>query len=161
MKVIELYNKLKSRHTPRSTFGRAVKGYAEEMLESIIAGDYSDEVNQDSDVSQVKISHLINHCDGNFLSLTDKADPDQWRKVRSLCYDASYGGNFLVYTQDVMENLYPKSKRTRANEESCLEKQGTALVKAIYLLRLIVKTNMMLEHAKANVMLEHAKAKVA
>ena len=126
MKVIELYNKLKSRHTPRSTFGRAVKGYAEEMLESIIAGDYS-----------------------------------EWRKVRSLCYDASYGGNFLVYTQDVMENLYPKSKRTRANEESCLEKQGTALVKAIYLLRLIVKTNMMLEHAKANVMLEHAKAKVA
>ena len=151
MKVIELYNKLKSCHTPRSTFGRAVKGYAEEMLESIIAGDYSDEVNQDSDVSQVKISHLINHCDGNFLSLTDKADPDQWRKVRSLCYDASYGGNFLVYTQDVMENLYPKSKWTRANEESCLEKQGTALVKAISLLRIIVKTNMMLEQAKAKV----------
>lgn len=148
MKVIDLYNKIKSRKTPRSTFGRAVQGYAEEMLEAIMAGDYSDEVNQDSDVSQVKISHLVNHCEGNFLSLTDKADPDQWRKVRSLCHDASYGGNFLVYTQDVMENLYPKSKRTRANEESCLDKQATALVKAVALLRTIARANMMLEQAK-------------
>ena len=140
MKVIDLYNKLKANKTPRSTFDRAVQGYAEEMLEAIINGDFND-VKQDSDVSQVKVSHLLNHVDGDFLSLTDKADPDAWRKVRSLCHDASYGGNFLVYTQDVMENLYPKSKWTRANEESCLDKQGTALVKAIALLRVITKAN--------------------
>ena len=148
MKVIDLYEKLKARKAPRSTFGRAVQGYAEEMLESIINGDYS-EVNQDSDVSMVKVSHLINHVDGDFLSLTDKADPDAWRKVRSLCHAASYGGNFLVYTQDVMENLYPKSKRTRANEETCLDKQGTALVKAISLLRIITKEQLFLENQSA------------
>lgn len=148
MKVIDLYNKLKARKAPRSTFDRAVQGYAEEMLEGIINGDFND-VKQDSDVSQVKVSHLINHVDGDFLSLTDKVDPDAWRKVRSLCHAASYGGNFLVYTQDVMENLYPKSKWTRANEESCLDKQGTALVKAIVLLRVITKAQLFLETQSA------------
>ena len=92
MKVIDLYEKLKARKAPRSTFGRAVQGYAEEMLESIINGDYS-EVNQYSDVSMVKVSHLINHCDGDFLSLTDKADPDAWRKVN---YPPPKGGELLV-----------------------------------------------------------------
>jgi hypothetical protein len=150
MKVIDLYNMYRNRPAPRSTFDKAVRNYQLEMLESIIDNNYRD-VNKDSDVSQVKISHLLNHADGDFLSIADKATKEQWAKVRSLCHEASYGGNFLVYTEDVMENLYPKSKWTRANEESCLEKQGTALVKAISLLRVMVKINMMLEQAKAKV----------
>lgn len=147
MKVIDLYNFVKKRKTARSTFDRAVRGYAIEMLESIIDKQYRD-VNGDSDVSQVKISHLLNHADGDFLSLVGKATKEQWAKVRSLCHEASYGGNFLVYTEDVMENLYPKSMRTNARRETCLDKQATALVKAIVLLRWDIRIMETLEQAK-------------
>ena len=147
MKVIDLYNFVKDRKTPRSTFDRAVRGYAIEMLESIIDKQYRD-VNGDSDLSKVNIAHLLNHCDGNFLPLTEKSTPEQWAKVKSLAHEASYGGNFLVYTDDVMKNLYPPSKRTPRREETCLDKQATALVKAIVLLRWDTRIMETLEQAK-------------
>jgi hypothetical protein len=137
MKVIDLYNMYRNRPAPRSTFDKAVRNYQLEMLESIIDNNFKD-VNKDSDVSQVKISHLLNHVEGDFLSIADKATKEQWAKVRSLCHEASYGGNFLVYTEDVMENLYPKSMRTNARRETCLDKQATALAKAISLMHVTV-----------------------
>lgn len=137
MKVIDLYNMYKGRPAPRSTFDKAVRNYQLEMLESIIDNNYRD-VNKDSDVSQVKISHLLSHADGDFLSIADKATKEQWAKVRMLCHEASYGGNFLVYTEDVMENLYPKSMRTNARRETCLDKQAIALAKAISLMHVTV-----------------------
>ncbi len=137
MKVIDLYNMYKSRPAPRSTFDRAVRNYQLEMLESIIDNNFKD-VNKDSDVSQVKISHLLNHVEGDFLSLADKATNEQWATVRRLCREASYGGNFLIYTEDIMDNLYPKSKHTNARRETCLDKQAIALAKAISLMRVTV-----------------------
>lgn len=137
MKVIDLYNMYRNRPAPRSTFDKAVRNYQLEMLESIIDNNYRD-VNKDSDVSQVKISHLLGHAEGDFLSIADKATKEQWAKVRRLCRDASYGGSFLVYTEDVMENLYPKSMRTNARRETCLDRQAIALAKAISLMHVTV-----------------------
>ena len=141
MKVIDLHSMIKGRTCYRSTWARGIQAYMLEMLDSIIAGDYS-EVNGDSDVSQVKLSHLINHCGGDFLSLTDTTDTESWRKVKDLCRDASNGGNFLIYNEDIMERLFPKSARTRSRENNAIYFQGLAVTEAVSTLRRAVKIHL-------------------
>lgn len=132
MTIKELYIKIKGMRPERSTFGRAVVGYALEMLENVLDGNYSD-VSATSDVSELEVSHLLNHCEGE-IPMHRKWSSEEWGKISRLCSDASYGGNFLIYDDDLLENLYPPSKRTASARNNCLEKQASALRKAIVLI---------------------------
>ena len=141
MKVIDLHTMIKGRTICRSTWGRGIQAYMLEMLEPIINGDYPG-VNGDSDVSQVKLSHLINHCGGDFMSLTGKTDTESWQKVKDLCREASNGGNFLIYNEDIMERLFPKSARTISRENNALYFQGLAITEAVSAIRRAVKIHL-------------------
>ena len=56
MNIKELYNEIKN-ETAKSQFGRGVIAYALEMLDAVIAGDYSD-VNGDSEITALNLGHL-------------------------------------------------------------------------------------------------------
>ena len=141
MNVNDLNSMIQGRTIYKSTWARGIKAYMLEMLESIINGDYPG-LNGDSDVSQVKLSNLINHCGGDFLSLTDTTNSETWGKVKDLCREASNGGNFLIYNEDIMERLFPKSARTRSRENNALYFQGLAITEAVSTLRKTVKIHL-------------------
>lgn len=138
MKVIDLHDMIKHRATYRTTWARGVQAYMLEMLEPIINGDYPG-LNGDSDVSQVKLSHLINHCEGDFLSLTGTTDGKSWQKLKDLCREASRGGSFLIYDDEIVERLFPKSGRTRSRYQNAIYFQGLAITEAVSTLRKGVK----------------------
>lgn len=138
MNVKELAAKIETiKPAVRSTFDKGVLAYASEMLACIIAGDYNG-VNGDSDVSALDLGHLLNHVDGNGMNLNRKWTAEEVNKCASLCTETSYGGNFLIYTDDIVERLFPKSRRTAAvRNESCTH-QATALKKAVLRIKNLV-----------------------
>jgi hypothetical protein len=137
MNANRLYEKIKGRAKPRSTFGKAVLGFAEQMLESICIGNY-DDVNGESDVTELNVGHLICHKEAEDIPLDRRYDDGEVFKVKRLCREASYGGNFDIYTDTIVENLYPPSKRTRKAAETCLDKQADALYKAVCLVKRLI-----------------------
>ena len=134
MTVSDLYTQTNSLITCHSKWARGIREYMLEMLKSIIGGKYHG-LTEDSDVSEVKLSHLLNDDKGEFLSLTDTHDSEQWEKVKGLCRAASSDGKFLVHTDDIVERLYTKSERTRARVNNAIYFQGLAITEAVsYLL---------------------------
>lgn len=138
MNVKELSAKIEAlKPAARSTFDKGVLAYASEMLDSVIAGDYNG-VNGDSDVSVLDLGHLINHCGGDGMQLNRKWTAEEVNKCASLCREASFGGNFLVYANTIVERLFPKSKRTASvHDKSCVH-QANALKKAVFRIKGIV-----------------------
>lgn len=131
MNIKELANKIEAlKPAARSTFSKGVLAYASEMLDSVIAGEYSG-VNGDSDVSALDLGHLINHCGGNGMQLNRKWTAEEVNKCASLCKEASFGGNFLIYADAIVERLFPKSKRTASVHNNSCEHQANALRKAV------------------------------
>ena len=122
MNIKELANEIKAIKS-RSTFDKGVIAYASEMLDS---------------VSAIDLGHLINHCGGNGMQLNRKWTADELSKCASLCREASFGGNFLVYANSIVERLFPKSKRTASvHNKSCVY-QANALKKAVLRIKGIV-----------------------
>ena len=136
MNIKELANEIKAIKS-RSTFDKGVVAYASEMLDCIIAGDYNG-VNGDSDVSALDLGHLVNHLDGNGLKLNRKWTADELSKCAALCRAASFGGNFLVYADSIVERLFPKSKRTASVHNNSCVHQANALTKAVLRIKGIV-----------------------
>lgn len=136
MNIKELYEKVNERHT-NSTFGRGVTEYALEMLDSVISGEYEG-ISGDSDCSGLNVGHLLNHVDGNPVKVDDAWDGETASKVRSLCDSASYGGNFLIYDDDIVERLCPPSTRRR-NHGKAMDLQGRALLIAVKYIRGVVR----------------------
>lgn len=134
MTVSDLYTQTNSLITCHTKWARGIREYMLEMLKPIISGKYPG-LTKDSDVSEVKLSHLLNDDKGDFLSLTDTYDSEQWEKVKDLCRAASNDGKFLVHTDDIVEQLYTKSERTRARINNAIYFQGLAITDAVsYLL---------------------------
>ena len=136
MKISELYDKVQDRKTD-STFGRGVTEYALEMLDSVISGEY-DGISGDSDCTELNVGHLLNHVDGDSVKVDDAWDGETASKVRSLCDSASYGGNFLIYDDDIVERLCPPSTRKR-NRGKAMDLQGRALLLAVKYIRGVVR----------------------
>lgn len=128
MNIKDLYNEIKN-ETAKSQFGRGVIAYALEMLDKIVAGDYSD-VNGDSEVTALDLGHLINHVDGNNYKLNKIWGSDALRKVESLCREASMGGNFIIYDEEILERCCPPSQRKR-NRSHSREIETKAIFKAV------------------------------
>lgn len=138
MNIKELANKIEAlKPAARSTYAKGVLAYASEMLDSVIAGDY-DGVNGESEVSTLDLGHLINHCDGNGLKLNRKWTAEEVNKCASLCSAASFGGNFLIYADSIVERLFPKSKRTASVHNNSCEHQANALRKAVFRIKNLV-----------------------
>jgi hypothetical protein len=137
MNIRELYGKVQERHT-NSTFGRGVTEYALEMLDSVISGDY-DGISGDSDCTELNVGHLLNHVDGNLIKVDDVWDGETASKVRSLCDSASYGGNFLIYNDNIVERLCPPSTRKRSYNKA-MDLQGRALLLAVKYIRGVVRS---------------------
>lgn len=138
MNIKELAAKIEAlKPAARGTFSKGVLAYASEMLDSIISGDYEG-VNGDSDVSALDLGHLINHLDGNGLKLNRKWTPAEVNKCASLCSAASFGGNFLIYADAIVERLFPKSKRTAAVHNNSCVHQANALRKAVLCIKGLV-----------------------
>ena len=136
MDIRELYGKVQGRKTT-STFGRGVTEYALEMLDSVISGEY-DGISGDSDCTELNVGHLLNHVDGDSIKVDDAWDGETASKVRSLCDSASYGGNFLIYDDDIVERLCPPSTRKR-NRSKTMDLQGRALLLAVKYIRGVVR----------------------
>ena len=136
MKISELYDKVQDRKTD-STFGRGVTEYALEMLDSVISGEY-DGISGDSDCTELNVGHLLNHVDGDSVKVDDAWDGETASKVRSLCDSASYGGNFLIYDDDIVERLCPPSTRKR-NHSKAMDLQCRALLVAVKYIRGVVR----------------------
>ena len=128
MNIKDLYNEIKN-ETAKSQFGRGVIAYALEMLDAVIAGDYSD-VNGDSEITALNLGHLINHVDGNPYKLNKIWGTDALRKVESVCREASMGGNFIIYDEEILERCCPPSQRKR-NRSHSREIETRALFKAV------------------------------
>ena len=136
MNIRELYGKVQERKT-NSTFGRGVTEYALEMLDSVVSGEY-DGISGDSDCTELNVGHLLNHVDGDSIKVDDAWDGETASKVRSLCDSASYGGNFLIYDDDIVERLCPPSTRKR-NHNKAMDLQGRALLLAVKYIRGVVR----------------------
>jgi hypothetical protein len=136
MTIEELYGKLQARSKARDHFHRGVTEYAKEMLESVIDGDY--EINGKCDISELKVSHLLNHIGGDSIAVCDRWSVDDVVKVRYLCSQASFGGNFLIYDADILERLCPISQRRR-NMSKAMELQTRALFQAVKIIRVIIQ----------------------
>ena len=136
MKIKELYGKVQERKT-NSTFGRGVTEYALEMLDSVISGEY-DGISGDSDCTELNVGHLLNHVEGNSIKVDDAWNGETASKVRSLCDSASYGGNFLIYDDDIVERLCPPSTRKR-NHSKAMDLQCRALLVAVKYIRGVVR----------------------
>lgn len=138
MNIKELADKIEAlKPAARSTFSKGVLAYASEILDCIIAGDYNG-VNGDSDVSALDLGHLINHVDGNSMKLNRKWTEAELNKCAALCRAASFGGNFLIYADAIVERLFPTSKRTvSVHNKSCVH-QANALKKAVLRIKGIV-----------------------
>ena len=128
MNVKDLYNEIKN-ETAKSQFGRGVIAYALEMLDPIISGDYKG-VNGDSEITALDLGHLINHVDGNPYKLNKIWGTDALRKVESVCREASMGGNFIIYDEEILERCCPPSQRKR-NRSHSREIETRALFKAV------------------------------
>lgn len=128
MNIKDLYNEIKN-ETAKSQFGRGVIAYALEMLDAVIAGDYSD-VNGDSEITALNLGHLINHVDGNNYTLNKIWGKDALPKVKSLCSEASMGGNFIIYDEEILERCCPPSQRKR-NRSQSRKIEAKAIFKAV------------------------------
>ena len=128
MNVKDLYNEIKN-ETAKSQFGRGVIAYALEMLDPIIAGDYNG-VNGDSEITALDLGHLINHVGGNPFKLNKVWGKDALSNVESLCREASMGGNFIIYDEEILERCCPPSQRKR-NRSHSREIETKALFKAV------------------------------
>jgi len=132
MTIEELYGKVACRETS-STFGRGVTEYALEMLDSVISGNY-DGMTGESDCKELQVSHLLNHVDGDGIFLDSAWDGETAGKVHTLCGSASYGGNFCIYDEDIVERLCPPSTRRR-NRGKARELECRALLIAVKVIR--------------------------
>ncbi len=146
MNVKDLYNEIKN-ETAKSQFGRGVIAYALEMLDPIIAGDYKG-VNGDSEITALDLGHLINHCGGNPFKLNKVWGKDALPKVKSLCSEASMGGNFIIYDEEILERCCPPSQRKR-NRSHSREIEANALFKAVSKIKGYVMKQVRNEAAKA------------
>lgn len=128
MNIKDLYNEIKN-ETAKSQFGRGVIAYALDMLDPIISGDYSD-VNGDSEITALNLGHLLNHVDGNCYSLNTSWDKTAFAKAESLCSEASLGGNFIIYDEEILERCCPPSQRKR-NRNHSRDIETKALFRAV------------------------------
>lgn len=128
MNIKELYTAIQN-ETAKSQFGRGVIAYCMDMLDPIIAGDYKD-VNGDSEVTALNLGHLLNHVDGNNYQLSKIWGKDAIGSVKSLCGEASMGGNFIIYDEEILERCCPPSQRKR-NRNHSREIETNALYKAV------------------------------
>lgn len=124
MTIDELYGKVLAGH-----FQRGVTEYAKEMLESVIGGDY-DGIDGKCGISELKVSHLLNHVGGDSIAVRARWGVDVVAKIGQLCSEASRGGNFLVYDSDILERLCPPGQRRR-NASRAMELQTRALWQAV------------------------------
>ena len=146
MNIKDLYNEIKN-ETAKSQFGRGVIAYALEMLDAVIAGDYSD-VNGDSEITALDLGHLINHVDGNPYKLNKIWGTDALRKVESVCREASMGGNFIIYDEEILERCCPPSQRKR-NRSHSREIETRALFKAVRKIKVYALKHLREEAKKA------------
>ena len=128
MNIKDLYTAIQN-ETAKSQFGRGVITYALEMLDKIIAGDYSD-ANGDTEVTALNLGHLINHVDGNNYQLNKIWDKNALVNVESLCREASMGGNFIIYDEEILERCCPPSQRKR-NRNHSRDIETRAIFKAV------------------------------
>ena len=146
MNIKDLYNEIKN-ETAKSQFGRGVIAYALEMLDPIIVGDYKD-VNGDSEITALNLGHLLNHVDGNNYTLNKIWGNDAIGSVKSLCGEASMGGNFIIYDEEILERCCPPSQRKR-NRSHSREIETNALYKAVCKIKRYVMRQVRNEAAKA------------
>ena len=68
--------------------------------------------------------------DGNNSKLNKIWGSDALRKVESLCREASMGGNFIIYDEEILERCCPPSQRKR-NRPHSREIETKAIFKAV------------------------------
>ena len=106
MKIAELETKIAG-YVPRSKWGHAIKGYALDMLDNI--------EDKDAPVDTITLGELVNHCGYTSVKIgTFRAYA--WNAAK----ETSEGGNFLIYTQDIAENL-----ATPSELKKCTRKDGS------------------------------------
>lgn len=80
-----------------STWGKAVKAYALECLE------YAEQcgVKPNTPTDFLSIGHIMNHVGGNAIKI------GTWHSnaAQDIIKEASEGGNFLIYNEDIAERL--------------------------------------------------------
>lgn len=127
----------------RSTYDRGVQGYALEMLDAVICGEYHDQMTKDSPAKTLTAALLLNHVGGchMFIGMFRCAD------ARQLCLDVSWGGNFEIYDEDIARRLCPPSvlKRTKNGKKTWrkdypwLDAQAEALHRALMMIQRIAR----------------------
>lgn len=95
----------------RSQWDRAVKGYALEMLDNV----RMDRGNLP--MGQVRIGTLINHVVGNRFAVSQASILTHLRIVDGLCHDASWGGNFRIYNDELADTFYTPGVKRRATRK--------------------------------------------
>lgn len=96
----------------RSAWDKGVWGYAVEMVENIESDSI---MRQEPDASNHDVSDFLNHVEGRGLSMTEYWDRDDWSKVRRLSGSVSWGGNFEIFDDGVVERLCTPSEIRRYN----------------------------------------------
>lgn len=97
MNIQELKEKVRTERTPRSKWENAVRGYALDMLDNV------EDMTRPAD--SLNLGELVDHCGYTNIKIG---------LFRAYAWDAaketSEGGNFLIYTQDIANNIATPSK---------------------------------------------------
>lgn len=120
----------------RSKWDRAVMGYALEMLENVRTD------RGDLPIGQVRIGTLINHVEGNAYAVSRAVLNTHCQEIDRLCYEASWGGNFRIYNDELADTFYTPSVKRRAtrvdgsvnpevNGRHLLDRQARAIYRAL------------------------------
>lgn len=132
MQVKDIYEKIQH-VSERSTYRKGVREYALEMLDSIISGNYEG-IDGNSDPTCITVGHMLNHVGGDQYRLYGGWTVGAEMAVSNLCGEASRGGNFLIYDEDIVSRLVPKSRQGRL-AESPMALQADALYAALLMVR--------------------------
>lgn len=100
MNIEELKEKVRTEATPRSKWEKAVRGYALDMLDNI------EDTTRPAD--SLNLGELVNHCGYTPVKI-GMFNAHAWAAAK----ETSEGGNFLIYTHDIAENLATPSELKR------------------------------------------------
>ena len=140
MNYTELKEKVNARKT-RGAWGKAVKEY---MLECLDFAEHCG-VEDNTPAESIALSELVNHVGGR----TIKMGMFHGQSALDIIREASEGGNFLIYTGDIVARLCTENQvkrftrkdgsfRDPSPRESWLQAQTRALTHAIWEIQAIV-----------------------